>query len=151
MQKIARLERIAADPLAGTAGRGNNDVRLFQKSRASDGSVLLPCQVLSANFLRAESCEGLDGGCDLRRELFRRDQDERRDGLCGSCRGGLAAEDGVDDWEEVGQSLAGASLGAGWEGLVFAYEASDVHQTYQGCPFHSAQAVASPPALVWAL
>ena len=30
----------------------------------------------------------------------------------------------MDDWEEVGQSLAGAGLCAGWKMLVFAYDAA---------------------------
>jgi hypothetical protein len=85
MQEIARLKRIATDPLAGTTGRSNNDIRLFQKSRASDCCVLLPRQVLGANFLRAESCEGFDGGGYLGCQLLCRDQDERRNSLCGSC------------------------------------------------------------------
>jgi hypothetical protein len=85
MQKIARLERIAADPLAGTTGRSNNNIRLFQKSRASDCGVLLPRQVLGANFLRAESCEGFDCRGYLGCQLLRGDQDERGNSLCWSC------------------------------------------------------------------
>jgi hypothetical protein len=148
MQEISRLERIAADPLARTAGCSNNNVGLFQESRASDSSILFPCQVLGANLLRAESCEGLDGGGDLGRKFFRWDQDKRRDCLCGSCGGGLAAEDRVDDWEEVGQSLARAGLGAGWEMLVFAYATTHARHSYQECPFRSAQAVESQPGRV---
>jgi hypothetical protein len=112
MQKIARLERIAADPLAGTAGRSNNNIRLFQKSCASDCGILLPGQVLGANFLRAESCESFDGGGNLGCQLLCGDQNERGNSLCGSCRSCFTAEDGVDYWEEVGQSLAGAGLGS---------------------------------------
>lgn len=65
MQEVAGLERIVADPLAGTAGSGDDNVGLFQQSRTSDSSILFPCEVLGADFLGAESCEGLDGGGDL--------------------------------------------------------------------------------------
>ena len=85
MQEIAGLERIVADPLASTAGSGDDNVGLFQQSRASDSSILFPCQVFSANLLGAEGCECLDGGCNLGRKFLRWDQDERRDSLCGSC------------------------------------------------------------------
>jgi hypothetical protein len=76
MQEIASLQRIVADPLARTAGSGDNNVGLFQQSRASDSSILFPCEVLGADFLGAESCECLDGGGDLGGKLFCGNQDE---------------------------------------------------------------------------
>lgn len=51
----------------------------------------------------------------------------------------------MDDWEEVGQSLAGAGLCAGCEGLACVRNTFASYQTYQECPFRSAQAVVSQP------
>ena len=51
----------------------------------------------------------------------------------------------MDDWEEVGQSLAGAGLCAGWEKLDFGRKSCKVYQTYQEYPFRSAQVVVSQP------
>jgi hypothetical protein len=118
VQKIARLKRITADPLACSARRSNHDIGLFQKPRTGDSGVLFPGEVFCANFLRAESCESLDGRSDLGCQLFRGYQDQGGNSLRWPCGRRLSSQDGVDDREEVGERFARAGLGSGWRLLV---------------------------------